>query len=58
MVRIHRAPEEMRSEGKWLVCSKGGCDVCPKFSDALRFFFWHCGISPKIAFLRLRRIWR
>ena len=36
---------------KWMVDSKkNGYDLCYTFSDALRYWLWHCGVSPKIAF--------
>ena len=37
--------------GRWMVCTKkNGCDICETFGDALRYWLWHCGVSPKIAF--------
>lgn len=40
-------------EVKWVVVSKYECmnyDLCYSFGDAIRFWLWHCGVSPKIAF--------
>lgn len=40
-------------EVKWVVVSKYQCmnyDLCYSFGDAIRFWLWHCGVSPKIAF--------
>jgi hypothetical protein len=38
---------------KWVVVSKYECmnyDLCDSFGDAIRFWLWHCGVPPKIAF--------
>jgi hypothetical protein len=36
---------------KWMVGSKeNGYDICENFGDALRYWLWHCGVNPKIAF--------
>ena len=38
---------------KWVVASKYECmnyDLCYSFEDAIRFWLWHCGVPPKIAF--------
>lgn len=38
---------------KWVVVSKYECmnyDLCHSFGDAIRFWLWHCGVNPKIAF--------
>lgn len=38
---------------KWVVVSKYECmnyDLCYSFGDAIRFWLWHCGVPPKIAF--------
>ena len=40
-------------EVKWVVVSKHECmnyDLCDSFGDAIRFWLWHCGVPPKIAF--------
>ena len=40
-------------EVKWVVVSKYECmnyDLCYSFGDAIRFWLWHCGVPPKIAF--------
>lgn len=38
-------------DGKWMVGSKeNGYDICENFGDALRYWLWHCGVNPKIAF--------
>ena len=40
-------------EVKWVVVSKYECmnyDLCETFGDAIRFWLWHCGVSPKICF--------
>ena len=36
---------------RWRVSSEqGGDDICVTFIDAFRYWLWHCGLSPKIAF--------
>jgi hypothetical protein len=38
---------------KWVVVSKYECmnyDLCYSFGEAVRFWLWHCGVPPKIAF--------
>jgi hypothetical protein len=38
-------------DGRWMVCSeKNGYDICETFGQALRYWLWHCGVNPKIAF--------
>lgn len=40
-------------EVKYVVVSKYECmnyDLCHSFGDAIRFWLWHCGVPPKIAF--------
>lgn len=40
-------------EVKWVVVSKYQCmnyDLCNSLGDAIRFWLWHCGVSPKNAF--------
>ena len=38
---------------KWVVVSKYECmnyDLCHSLGDAIRYWLWHCGVSPRIAF--------
>ena len=36
---------------RWIVGTRvNGYDWCDTFGDALRYWLWHCGVSPKIAF--------
>ena len=38
---------------KWVVEAKHeykDIDLCYSLSSAIRFWLWHCGVSPKIAF--------
>ena len=38
---------------KWVVVSRYECenrDLCRSFGSAIRFWLWHMGVSPKIAF--------
>ena len=39
--------------GTWVVIAKYECinyDVCYSFGEAFRYWLWHCGVPPKIAF--------
>lgn len=39
--------------GTWVVIAKYQCmnyDVCYSFGEAFRYWLWHCGVPPKIAF--------
>ena len=52
---IKPRPEDLiwNKEVKWVVVSKYECmnyDLCDSFGDAVRFWLWHCGVPPKIAF--------
>ena len=39
------------SEYKWIVGTRtNGYDWCYTFGEALRYWLWHCGVPPKIAF--------
>lgn len=35
---------------RWVVEGKYGWDVCNTFFEAVRYWLWHCGMPPKIAF--------
>lgn len=54
--KIRKANEiekKISPETKWVVCSFYQCpnyDLCGSLGDAIRFWLWHCGVSPKIAF--------
>lgn len=39
-------------EAKWIVVDRkyNTYDACETFCDAIRYWFWHLGVSPKIAF--------
>ena len=40
-------------EARYVVVSKYECmnyDLCHSLGDAIRFWLWHCGVPPKIAF--------
>lgn len=39
--------------GTWVVIAKHrwtDYDVCYSFGEAFRYWLWHCGVNPKIAF--------
>ena len=52
--QIKRATWEKRlhPDAKWVVVERkyNTYDACETFGDALRYWFWHLGVSPKIAF--------
>lgn len=39
-------------EAKWIVVERkyNTYDACTTLCDAIRYWFWHLGVSPKIAF--------
>lgn len=48
---IWLCPKEYKIWGyKYIVYGKYGADVTYNFIDAIRYWLWHCGVSPKIAF--------
>ena len=39
--------------GTWVVIAKHrwtDYDVCYSFGEAFRYWLWHCGVNPRIAF--------
>lgn len=50
--QIKRATWEkwLHPDAKWAVVKDNTYDACETFGDALRYWFWHLGVSPKIAF--------
>lgn len=52
---IKPRPEDLilHKEVKYVVVSRYECmnyDLCYSLGDAIRFWLWHCGVNPKIAF--------
>lgn len=52
---IKPRPQDLiwNKEVKFVVVSKYECmnyDLCHNLGDAIRFWLWHCGVPPKIAF--------
>ena len=44
-------PKIIRIHKGWGAGTKeNGYDLCDTFWIALRYWLWHCGVSPKIAF--------
>ena len=39
-------------EYKWIVIGEHGADLCRTFLRAFRYWLWHCGVNPKIAFFK------
>lgn len=40
-----------KTEYRWVVGTRvNGYDWCSTFGEAVRYWLWHCGVSPKIAF--------
>ena len=53
MAKIRRATDYemvLFPEAKWMVESKGTWDVCKTLGEAIRYWLWHSGVDPKIAF--------
>ena len=40
---------------RWQIIDKYGTDITPTLSRAIRYWLWHCGVSPKIAFWKWKR---
>ena len=48
-----RGESDIKKGVKYVVVSKYECmnyDLCYSFGDAIRFWLWHMGVNPKIAF--------
>ena len=48
-----RGESDIKKGVKYIVVSKYECmnyDLCYSFGDAIRFWLWHIGVNPKIAF--------
>lgn len=48
-----RGESDIKKGVKYIVVSKYECmnyDLCYSFGDAIRFWLWHMGVNPKIAF--------
>ena len=44
-------PRIKRMGKGWIAGSKEhGYDLCDTFRTAIRYWLWHCGVPPKIAF--------
>ena len=54
--RIRRVTDDEKAlhpDIKWVVVSRYECenrDLCRSLGSAIRFWLWHMGVSPKIAF--------
>ena len=44
--------KECHPGAKWVVVEReyNTYDACETFCDAIRYWFWHLGVSPEIAF--------
>lgn len=49
--RIRRTKGFERTYGKYVVCD----DIVMTFMDALRYWLWHMGVNPRIAFYKFKR---
>jgi len=48
-----RGEGDIKKGVKYVVVSRYECmnyDLCYSFGDAIRFWLWHMGVNPKIAF--------
>ena len=58
MVRIKRVSENdpLYNIGyRWQIIDKHGTDVTHTLSYAIRYWLWHRGVSPKIAFWGIKK---
>lgn len=58
MARIRRLPKNgfhYNFGYRWQVIGKYGTDITQTLSRAIRYWLWHCGVSPKIAFWKWKR---
>lgn len=58
--RIERLDEEFygcrwRVRGYLFHDEVVGIDLVETFADALRYWLWHCGVTPRIAFWTIKR---
>lgn len=53
--RIRRTRKEDRVYGKYVVESGKTGDIVWTFTDALRYWLWYMGVSPRIAFYDFKR---
>ena len=40
---------------RWEVIGKYGTDITQTLPRAIRYWLWHCGVSPNIAFWKWKR---
>ena len=40
---------------RWIVIGKHGSDIVHTFTEAIRYWFWHCGIPAKRCFRKCRK---
>jgi hypothetical protein len=50
--KIKRFHNETFPEYKWIVIGNDGSDLVKTFPRAIRYWLWHCGVNPKIAFFK------
>lgn len=50
------APNYIKELGyRYVVYGKHGADAAKTFTRAIRYWLWHCGVSPKIAFYTFKK---
>lgn len=56
--RPNKLELSVNNKAKWVVVSRYECetrDLCYSLGDAIRFWLWHMGVPPKIAFKTWKR---
>lgn len=48
-------PRIVKYSNEYRVIGKYGTDIVPDLLTAIRYWFWHCGINPKITFWKWKR---
>lgn len=48
-------PRIVKHSNEYRVIGKYGTDIVPDLLTAIRYWLWHCGINPKIAFWKWKR---
>ena len=57
--RIRRATweKDIHPEARWVVVERkyNTYDTCSSLINAIRYWMWHMGLSPKIAFYKMKK---
>ena len=53
--KIRKTSGKYKQYGKYIVDSGCSSDIVNDLCMAIRYWMWHCGVSPKIAFLKFKK---